>query len=661
MSMSPRTRGIAFTALALVAALAPAGMAGAADGTWQRAWGTDIVTGGSTGFEICMVAANCKNGSAGGLGAELSTPRGVAVDAVGNVYVADLGNERIQKFDSSGNFLRAWGKDVVTGGGTGLEVCTVAADCKQGVFGGGLGGELSSPQDVAVDAAGDVYVAEGQRIQKFDSDGNWERAWGKDVLTAGGTGIEVCTVATDCKLGDLNGDLGGEFRGPNGVAVDAAGDVYVADEVRQRIQKFDSNGTWERAWGDDVVQEDQPGDVDPDGFEVCTTAADCKTGVEGTLGGEFDNPRRVAVDEAGDVYVGDIENQRIQKFGSDGAWERAWGKDVVTGGGTGFEVCTVAANCKLGATGGLGGEFVNPIGVATDGAGDVYVADRDNMRIQRFGPTGTWKRAWGLDVVTGGITGYEVCIVAADCKSGALGLGRGGEVSQPDGVGADAAGNLYATPTSQRVDKFVEAAPPAPPLIPPGAPPGTTPPATTSAQAELPPPQAGKNVNVSVVRGVVRIRQPGQRSFRRLVGEDQIRMGSLIDTTKGRVRLTSAAGGGRTQTADFYDGLFKVTQTRGRRPVTDLRLSGRLAGCRGKATVAARRKGRRLWGKGRGRFRTRGRRSSALVRGTWWLVEDRCDSSTRTRVRQGVVRVRDFARKRNVTVRAGGSYVARPR
>jgi hypothetical protein len=76
--------------------------------------------------------------------------------------------------------------------------------------------------------------------------------------------------------------------------------------------------------------------------------------------------------------------------------------------------------------------------------------------------------------------------------------------------------------------------------------------------------------------------------------------------------------------------------------------------------VSARRRGRRLWGNGKGRFRSRGRRSATTVTGTKWLVEDRCDGTTLTRVARGVVRVRDFKRHRTVTVRARHSYVARP-
>ena len=94
-----------------------------------------------------------------------------------------------------------------------------------------------------------------------------------------------------------------------------------------------------------------------------------------------------------------------------------------------------------------------------------------------------------------------------------------------------------------------------------------------------------------------------------------------------------------------------------------MRLAGKLENCAKKSkrasTAARKRKGRRLWGKGKGRFRTRGKRSSALVRGTTWLVEDRCDGSTLTRVAEGTVTVRDFGRRKNVTVKKGKRYVAK--
>ena len=199
-------------------------------------------------------------------------------------------------------------------------------------------------------------------------------------------------------------------------------------------------------------------------------------------------------------------------------------------------------------------------------------------------------------------------------------------------------------------------------------------------------PALGKTVIVRVVSGEVFVRLPAGAAapggsapgappgYVRLRGAEVVAVGSVLHTLRGRVALTSVAqvvaGGARTQRADFYDGIFQVRQALGRRPVTELVLRGEVAtacGVRASsarpargpiATAAAKRARRRLWGDGRGTFRTAGRRSSATVRGTIWLVEDRCDG-TLTRVRRGSVTVRDFVARRTVVVRAGRSYLAR--
>jgi len=100
-----------------------------------------------------------------------------------------------------------------------------------------LGAELFNSYGVAVDAAGNVYVGDNLRTQQFDSSRNWERAWGKDVDTGGGTGFELCTVAASCKQGAV-GELGDELNFPSGVAADATGNVYVAENFNQRVQKY---------------------------------------------------------------------------------------------------------------------------------------------------------------------------------------------------------------------------------------------------------------------------------------------------------------------------------------------------------------------------------------------------------------------------------------
>jgi hypothetical protein len=198
--------------------------------------------------------------------------------------------------------------------------------------------------------------------------------------------------------------------------------------------------------------------------------------------------------------------------------------------------------------------------------------------------------------------------------------------------------------------------------------PGPTPPA---------PPVPGKSVVVKVVSGTVKIKRPG-KGYVVLTDPANIPMGSLIDTRKGRVSLTSAAdtAGKKTQTAQFYDGIFQIKQSvpkkkpkKAQALITDLFLRdqvARSACARPKSTRAAavdKKKGPKsvlgkLWGSGKGKFRTSGKYSSATVRGTIWLTQDECDG-TLTRVKRGIVQVRDFKRKKTLNVKAGHSYLAR--
>ena len=173
-------------------------------------------------------------------------------------------------------------------------------------------------------------------------------------------------------------------------------------------------------------------------------------------------------------------------------------------------------------------------------------------------------------------------------------------------------------------------------------------------------PRAGREVGAIPVRGTVRIKKPGGR-FRVLREGDMLPNGTTVDTLKGRITLIAAANrSGKETKADFYDGIFKLRQSKGRRPTTTLTLTEKLTCPKaGNASIAAKRKKkRRLWGDGSGRFRTKGKHSAATVVGTKWLVEDRC-TSTLTRVVRGRVSVRDFEAKKTVIVRRGKRYIAR--
>jgi hypothetical protein len=202
-----------------------------------------------------------------------------------------------------------------------------------------------------------------------------------------------------------------------------------------------------------------------------------------------------------------------------------------------------------------------------------------------------------------------------------------------------------------------------------------------------PPPVPGKSVVAEVVSGQVFIKLPASgraratgpsKGFVPFAGAANIPVGSQLDTSKGRIKLTSAkdTAGKKTQTSDFYNGIFAVKQAVPKKKpkkalalTTDIVLKGQLprsqcAPLKGASAAASKKKKGpkakvgKLWGNGKGKFRTTGTYSSATVRGTVWLTQDECDG-TLTKVVRGTVRVRDFKRRKTVTVKAGHSYLAR--
>ncbi len=214
-------------------------------------------------------------------------------------------------------------------------------------------GQFNLPRGIARDSAGNFYVADTQnlRIQRFDPQGNWLLAFGSR-----GTG--------DGQFSQLNDT--GEGTGPGGVAVDAAGNVYVADTWNHRIQKFDSNGNFVLAWGGFVNLSDATSAADPD--------SDSK----------FYGPRGVAIGPSGNIYVTDTGNKRVLIFDSDGKF--------VSKIDSGVTPERLAQNYPYDQP----GEMNEPIGIAVDKDGDVYVADTRNFRIQKFDSTGKPVAQWPI-------------------------------------------------------------------------------------------------------------------------------------------------------------------------------------------------------------------------------------------------------------------------
>jgi YD repeat-containing protein len=286
---------------------------------------------------------------------------GDAVDPHGNVWVTDGYGNDIKKFSSAGALLATYGE----WGSASLQV--------------------KEPIGIAVNAGtGNVYVGDDQnnRVQELNEKGEFVRAFGWGVSN-GEAKLEVCT--TSCKAGIAGGGTG-QFNATGWVAVDSAGNVWVGDENNQRVQEFNEKGEFIRTFGWGVSNGESK-------FEVCTSS--CHAGSTGSGNGQFSNPTGIAVG-GGHVYVGDLNNNRVEEFTTEGTYVG-----------------------QFGTSGSGEGQLAHPGGVAIDGSGNVYVADIHNSRVQEFSSTGSY-----ITQIGKGGTGNS-------------------EVSEPEGVAFDGTGDIY--------------------------------------------------------------------------------------------------------------------------------------------------------------------------------------------------------------------------
>jgi DNA-binding beta-propeller fold protein YncE len=412
-------------------------------------------------------------GSVGSAAGELFTPAGLAIDGSGDIWVAELNNNRISEFDPNGNFIRAFGGDVALPAdpmGSALETCTDTTGCRDADQ-GSAAGQFTLPSGVAFDAAGNLYVANSgiNRIDVFDVSAptvTFVRGFGFDVLGPGDNmNFESCTVSC---IGGEGGTSPGMLAEPRELALDGAGKLYVSERGgNRRITIIDVSGpspAFLRAFGLDVAQP--PGGST---LEDCDIATGCLQGDLGGAAGSLDTPDGIALDAANRLYVTETGFQgpshRISVFDVSTAttgFVHAFGADVAgpPSAGNPFEVCPVDGACTAGDADGGAGALNAPSDVALDGAGSLYVTDRGNHRISVFNvapANPTFNRAFGRDVLDPSDgPAFEVCAAGDMCVPGDTGTGAG-ELSNPDDVVVDCRGAIWVADTANnRLQRFGE-------------------------------------------------------------------------------------------------------------------------------------------------------------------------------------------------------------
>jgi sugar lactone lactonase YvrE len=374
-------------------------------------------------------------GGSGSRPGQLNFPYGVAVDAQGRLFVADNVNHRIVRFSTA-----------ATG---------YAYKARWGSYGRGPG-QLAFVRGLAVDRSGNVYVANtgNDRVDVFDRGGRLLRSFG------------------------TSGRAEGQFNTPSGVAADSNGIRAVTDAVNGRVELLGPDGTVISSWGSPnpgptilprpvAIAFDVPGNayvLDQRRAVIVVfsreTGQPVRTiGRQGSGPGQMRDPSAIALDGAGNIYVADSGNRRVVRFTNAGDYLGAItslrssvrgiavtpdGSRIYTTVGNFIRVWSPNGD-ELDSFGGLGrklGKLNVPAQLTLDQAGNVWVADRGNNRIQQFGPNGE-----------------RLAMV------GTRGSGPG-QFTKPTGISVDCRGTLTVTDTdNNRVQQFTIAAP----ITPPGS------------------------------------------------------------------------------------------------------------------------------------------------------------------------------------------------
>lgn len=298
--------------------------------------------------------------------ARFKSPGGIALDAAGNLYLADTNNGRVRRIDPSGN------------------ITTIAGNGERGSAGDGgpaTAAQLFIPSDVALDASGNIYIAEGRgnRVRKIDAKGT--------ISTVAGTGVEGSE-------GDGGPATEAQLNRPSVIALDAEGNIFVGEYGGYRVRKIDTAGTITTIAG--IGTKGGAGDGGP------ATAA------------QFNFISGLAVDGSGNVYVSDMNEARIRKIAPEGT------------------ITTIAGTGPPGRSGDGGparkAHIATPGGLALDLSGNLFLTEFWASRLRRIDPTGV------ITTIAG--TGEQN-------STGDMGLATDAALDRPRNIAAAPDGRLY--------------------------------------------------------------------------------------------------------------------------------------------------------------------------------------------------------------------------
>jgi trimeric autotransporter adhesin len=317
---------------------------------------TTIAGNGTPGFGGDGSAATAAN---------LNQPWGVAVDAAGNVYIADELNNRIRKVNTSGVISTIAGTGSAGFGGDGFAATSAL---------------LNHPYDVIVDASGNVYVADAgnNRIRKINTSGVISTIAGNGLTVFGGDGGPATAAG---------------LWGPSGIAMDASGNLFICADGT-RVRKVNTSGVISTFAGN--------GTVGFSGDGLPATAA------------QLHNPVSVAVDPSGNVLIADQLNRYIRKVNTSGIISSVAGNGTLGYSGDGGLANSAALN--------------DPWGIITDAVGNIFIGDHGNNRVRRVNSSSI------INTVAGnGVAGYSGDQCAA----------TSGQINTHWGICTDASGNIY--------------------------------------------------------------------------------------------------------------------------------------------------------------------------------------------------------------------------